>query len=442
MKKFILVGILVVIEIISFRAKSVTQTKSGVELKSNVLGELKQGDQLPNLTFEDEDNKDRQIKISDFKDKIVILDFWATWCGPCLNDIPKMEKLQKKFMGEIQVLLVNTESKKIASSFFKRRREVEGTDVTLPKVQMTPMLDTFFKFDSLPHYVWLDKNGIIIAITGRDEVIEPNIQAILDKSPIVMKQKKSVTRLDFDLRKPLFDSGNGGHGEGIIWHSVLSKYVEGLPTLGDVSCDSVNGYNGINAYNSSIMQLYQLAYNDRYYSRSYGLPDSRTILTSSNPEIYNPWMTGKILTDRLFIYQLIAPEGTFESLTKRMQDDLKVYFGLNASLKKVWKKCLVLTSEDTTLLKTKGGEIVPGFRQYEGVIMRNLPISYFILNLQYRYLTSHIIVDETNYDKNVDLEFIANLSDPISIDEGLSKYKLHLKEELREVNVLVLSDKE
>lgn len=39
----------------------------------------------------------KQVKLSDFKNKIVILDFWATWCGPCRESIPDLVDLRKKY---------------------------------------------------------------------------------------------------------------------------------------------------------------------------------------------------------------------------------------------------------------------------------------------------------------------------------------------------------
>lgn len=49
----------------------------------------------PDFALKDLDGK--QVKLSDFKDKVVILDFWATWCPPCRNEIPHFIELQQKY---------------------------------------------------------------------------------------------------------------------------------------------------------------------------------------------------------------------------------------------------------------------------------------------------------------------------------------------------------
>ncbi len=60
------------------------------------------GKPLPNLFVTGLDGK--KISTSDFKGKVVILDFWATWCGPCKKAGPTMDALQKKYAGKVRVI--------------------------------------------------------------------------------------------------------------------------------------------------------------------------------------------------------------------------------------------------------------------------------------------------------------------------------------------------
>jgi cytochrome c biogenesis protein CcmG/thiol:disulfide interchange protein DsbE len=46
----------------------------------------------------------KELKLSDFKGKIVLLDFWATWCGPCRRGIPDLIDLQKKYKDDLVVI--------------------------------------------------------------------------------------------------------------------------------------------------------------------------------------------------------------------------------------------------------------------------------------------------------------------------------------------------
>ena len=58
--------------------------------------------------FELENLKGKKIKLSDiYKDKLVVLDFWANWCVPCKKELPELDKLQKKYKDFIQVIAVD-----------------------------------------------------------------------------------------------------------------------------------------------------------------------------------------------------------------------------------------------------------------------------------------------------------------------------------------------
>jgi thiol-disulfide isomerase/thioredoxin len=60
------------------------------------------GDRAPNFTLKNVDGKD--VSLSDFKGKIVLVDFWATWCPPCRKGIPDLVELQNQYQGEFVVI--------------------------------------------------------------------------------------------------------------------------------------------------------------------------------------------------------------------------------------------------------------------------------------------------------------------------------------------------
>ena len=84
-------------------------------LKSKALGYLKAKieselvtQKAPSFTLTDTDGK--EVSLSDYKGKIVILDFWATWCGPCKASFPAMKKALNKYKKgkEVKILFVNS----------------------------------------------------------------------------------------------------------------------------------------------------------------------------------------------------------------------------------------------------------------------------------------------------------------------------------------------
>ncbi len=61
--------------------------------------------EAPDFTLTDMDGN--QVSLSDFKGKVILLDFWATWCGPCRMEIPSFIELQDKYESDVVILGVS-----------------------------------------------------------------------------------------------------------------------------------------------------------------------------------------------------------------------------------------------------------------------------------------------------------------------------------------------
>lgn len=60
---------------------------------------------IQRATFQDVEGND--VTISDFSGKVVLIDFWETWCGPCLQVFPAMDSLKTEYPDDFEVLTVN-----------------------------------------------------------------------------------------------------------------------------------------------------------------------------------------------------------------------------------------------------------------------------------------------------------------------------------------------
>lgn len=69
------------------------------------LTQLNQGDPAIDILFTNTDNQ--TIPLSNFKNKVIYLEFWATWCGPCLADKPKMELLKQQFKNDDSIVFLS-----------------------------------------------------------------------------------------------------------------------------------------------------------------------------------------------------------------------------------------------------------------------------------------------------------------------------------------------
>jgi peroxiredoxin len=135
-------------------------------LKEEAKAKIK-NDIAPDFTLKDLNGKD--VSLSDYKGKIVILDFWATWCAPCLASFPGMQKAVDKFANDPDVvfLFVNTSEKgddvekKIKSLIDKKKYTFH---ILLDKEYK---VRDAFNTKGIPNKFFIDKNGIIrIESTG------------------------------------------------------------------------------------------------------------------------------------------------------------------------------------------------------------------------------------------------------------------------------------
>ena len=211
---------------------------------------LKIGDALPTMTAAPIINYNKpSASLSDFKNDLVILDFWSTWCVLCVKAIPEFTALQQQFNGKVQFVLATHEEKDKIEKFFAAKR------ITLPSFVEDKQLARYFPHNSVPHEVWIN-HGTVVAITYAEEVTAQNIQKVLDGKKINLVEKKS--NFDYDIFQPLLVAANGGNANDLLYHSVITGYLDGISGGGGVITDSLNRYK-IRVIDASIARLYRTA---------------------------------------------------------------------------------------------------------------------------------------------------------------------------------------
>ncbi|HCU45578.1 MAG TPA: hypothetical protein DF610_12605, partial [Sphingobacterium sp.] len=118
------------------------------------------GEQVPDVVVTDiaDDSHSSASLHQMSQDQLLILDFWATWCAPCLYALPKMDSIQQEFKDQLKVVLVTYQGEKEVQTFFKGRIKNGSPVPNLPKVFGDTLLRNLFPHNTIPHYVWI-KNG-------------------------------------------------------------------------------------------------------------------------------------------------------------------------------------------------------------------------------------------------------------------------------------------
>ena len=122
-----------------------------------------------------------QVQLSDYKGTIVAISFWASWCEPCKQELPELQKAAEKYpSSQLTILAVNAgELESIARTF-----------ISPMNVSFTVILDpdqsimTQYRVGALPITYWVDPNGVI-----QQEQLGPLDLALIDHYIALLKGK-------------------------------------------------------------------------------------------------------------------------------------------------------------------------------------------------------------------------------------------------------------
>ena len=104
------------------------------------------------------DKNDKKINIKEFNGNLLLLNFWATWCGPCKEEMPSLDRLQvNQNLSNLKIFAINIsqESKKKVDSFFEDLN-IKNFD---PYFDAPTTLAKIFTLRGVPTSILIDKNG-------------------------------------------------------------------------------------------------------------------------------------------------------------------------------------------------------------------------------------------------------------------------------------------
>jgi len=134
------------------------------------------GTAAPDFTVQD---ADRKVTLSELRGKVVVLNFWATWCGPCVEEMPSLVQLQQRFKDRgVTVVGVSIDVDGDAYHKFLKDYKIDFLTVRDPD-QKTSNLYGSFKW---PETYIIDRNGIVRRkFIGAVEWSQPEIVDFLNK---------------------------------------------------------------------------------------------------------------------------------------------------------------------------------------------------------------------------------------------------------------------
>lgn len=156
--------------------KSTEQTEAvDVKLATSAEVGLKKGNIAPD--FELTTLEGKPVKLSDFKGKKVILNFWATWCPPCKAEMPHMQNFyeeQKNDNGDVEILAVNLSDSEKNNQVVKQF--VKEYELTFPILLDTEGVGDDYQAFTIPTSYVIDSNGII-----KHKIVGPMSKEMMEK---------------------------------------------------------------------------------------------------------------------------------------------------------------------------------------------------------------------------------------------------------------------
>jgi len=150
-------------------------------LSASSVAALEAGDEAPDFALPSLTG-DGTVELASYRGKLVYLDFWASWCAPCLTAIPEIETLRQELPADrFQVIAVNLDQKPRKALRFLEKNPIGYPSASDPDGR----LPTQFGVDTMPTSYLIDGNGVIRLVhrgfkRGDGEELRREIRALLD----------------------------------------------------------------------------------------------------------------------------------------------------------------------------------------------------------------------------------------------------------------------
>ncbi|MBS1972204.1 MAG: TlpA family protein disulfide reductase [Bdellovibrionales bacterium] len=157
-------AVLIVVAVLAYKGQSRMEAEADAEANAQKMVQLKEP--LPPFTAKALDGK--EIQLSQFKGKVVVVNFWASWCGPCIEEVPSLIKLLKTFPNDLELIAISGDSNQAdIDSFMKSFPEMK----TLPNIHVVwdadKSLSQKYQIYRLPESFLLNKDlKLIKKISG------------------------------------------------------------------------------------------------------------------------------------------------------------------------------------------------------------------------------------------------------------------------------------
>jgi len=375
--------------------------------KENKIAEI--GKQVPNYTFKSILNSNKkQLSIRNLKGKIIILEFWATWCGPCIPAMKKLDSLQAEFKDDLEVIAISSENKERLEKFIK------STNTNLKIVSDTSHISTF-KYKVIPHSIIIDRNGVVRAITSPENINKEVLNKLISKNEISLNLKDDFY-IDPTLKVKTIKSIS--NPDYTIELKSFEQQRRGIKYLTDIDGEN----NGIEMWNRTIPALYMTLFD---------LPSYKRIIFKDS------------LSKNDFPFKKEHRFSLRIQTSKHYKNDWKQLgitilnenFDVNAKMNVDTLDCYVLKNIDHIIKESNSAK---SEYMFMGTIFKTKKIKMSQLAEYLENFTSIPVLDKTNLNGKYDIEFEWQEDDPKTLYNELKKYGLKIEKSNKKLPVEIM----
>jgi len=377
------------------------------------FAQVKNGEAVPDINFKAILNAPvKTASLTSLKGKIVLIDFWATWCGSCIVAMPHLQQLQQKYPGKLQIITVTDETTKRTGQFLSNRPSNLwfAVDTAREVAQLFP-------HQLIPHDVLISADGKLTANTSPELVTDKVIDSLLNKLEVHLVEKIDNT-MDYEeiIKKYFFAA------DTVKARFIMMPEIKGAPGLSTTWTQDTS-FKGrrLTCLNLGLTTLYRLANGDFPYSRMVDKTD-------------------KVKNEPVYCLDIIAASKA--ELLPMLRNELAKRFDLQARIELQNKEVLVLKISDPVKFKsiplnTSGTRTY--YSRHGEIDQQDMSMADFAEYLESYGIAKLIpVIDETKSTGKFDIKFSFQPENPASLTQILTDMGLSLEKQQRKVDMLVV----
>ena len=355
---------------------------------------------------------EKNLDLSELRGKIVIMEFWATYCAPCIPPLKHFDRLQTQFGDDVKFIAISGENRDKVDAFIAKN----GNKNITYTLDHGRKLNDMFYHHFIPHTVVIDQKGIIRAFCSPDEIDESVIRKLLNCEPVTFTMKHEYQEAAYTESTNILQN----YDQPIIvnkpknqkYKIELSNFKEGQAT--EFIKESSSEYKFINC---PLTLIYQILFNQK---------DNRVLLEVSDKSKYS------FENNNLYCLELNMPNLIEKNIREASVQHLESLFSLRSKSEVRIQQVFSIQKSDLQIAVLSADST--------GIIQKSLTIKDLMNYLENNpQLVNNLpVINESGLSDNtiLDVDWFQNYPD--SIENRLRTLGLHGEVKMADIMCLIL----